>query len=75
MLDATGTEVDMLALDCPRHGHRVLLDIGRIVQLVNLGDGLIMVVVRCYDGELITGITGTAATLSPETVGHRPAEA
>jgi hypothetical protein len=33
------------------------------------------VVVRCYDGELITGITGTAATLPPETVGHRPVQA
>lgn len=62
----------MFALYCPRHGHQVLLDLGRIVRLVNTGDGLIVVEARCYDGESLVGVTGSHSTLTSEEVGHRP---
>ncbi len=63
----------MFALYCPRHGHRVLLDLGRLSRMVNLGDGLILLEARCYDGEPLTGITGHAATLRPDQIAQRPA--
>ncbi len=62
----------MFALYCPRHGHRVLLDLGRLIRLVNLGDGVIQIEARCYDGEHLVGITGLHSTLPPDEVGRRP---
>ena len=59
----------MFALYCPRHGHRVLLDLGRLVRLVNLDDGVIVIEARCYDGEQLVEVTGTRATLPTEQVG------
>jgi hypothetical protein len=62
----------MFALYCPRHGHRVLLDVGRLTSLVNLGHGLILVAARCYDGEDLIGVTGLHSTLPPDAVARRP---
>jgi hypothetical protein len=62
----------MLALYCPRHGHEVLLGASRLIRLVNLGHGLILTEARCYDGELLTAITGAAARLPPDQIAQRP---
>lgn len=62
----------MLALHCPRHGHRVLLDTDQVVRLVNLGAGLILIEARCYDGERLLGVSGQHSVLSPDEVAHRP---
>jgi hypothetical protein len=66
--------VAVFSLYCPRHGHQVLLDVGRLVRLVNMGDGVIVVEARCYDGENLLGVTGLHATLRPDEVGRRPSE-
>jgi hypothetical protein len=65
----------MLALHCPRHGHRVLLDLDRIRRVTNLGEGIILIEARCYDGQPIIEISGSAATLPPDQVGRRPVAA
>lgn len=62
----------MFALYCPRHGHPVLLDLGQLIRLINLEDGLILVEARCYDGENLVGVTGTGSVLPPDTVARRP---
>jgi hypothetical protein len=62
----------MFALFCPRHGQRVLLDTGRLLRVVNLGDGLILVEARCYDGQPITEVSGVGSRLPADTVGHPP---
>jgi hypothetical protein len=62
----------MFALYCPQHGHQILLDLDQLTRVVNLGDGMILIEARCYDGEPLITVTGLGATLSPEQVGHRP---
>jgi hypothetical protein len=62
----------MFALYCPQHGHQILLDLDQLIRVVNLGDGMIVIEARCYDGEPLTAVTGLGATLPPEQVAHRP---
>jgi hypothetical protein len=63
----------MLALFCPRHGHRVLLDLDRITRMVPVAAGMTAVEARCYDGELLLTIIGPGARLTPDEVATRPA--
>ena len=56
----------MFAVHCPQHGSKVLLDVRRVTRLTNLGDGVIAVELRCYDGEHLFLMTGSrSAPRSP----------
>lgn len=54
----------MFVAHCPRHGSNVLLTERRIRKLYNTERG-IFVVLECYDGEMLTVLTGRAATSAP----------
>ncbi|MFC5995685.1 hypothetical protein ACFQE5_15825 [Pseudonocardia hispaniensis] len=48
----------MFAVQCPRHRGPVLLDVSRIRRVTNLGDGVIVVELLCYDGEPLVLLSG-----------------
>ncbi|MQA64194.1 MAG: hypothetical protein GEU86_22685 [Actinophytocola sp.] len=58
----------MFKVYCPRHGSDVLLGYGRVRQVINVRPGVIVVELRCYDGEIVRLLTGSRAdTVAPVT--------
>lgn len=61
----------MFKIYCPRHGSDVLLGFSRVQKMINVRPGVIVVELRCYDGEVIRMVTGSRAdtvTSLPEPV-------
>lgn len=58
----------MLTLHCARHGGPVLLDIGRITHVANLGGRVIVVEAVCWCGARITAVTGAGSRLPAAVV-------
>lgn len=61
----------MFKVYCPRHGSHVLLGPGHIQKMVNVRPGVIVLELRCDDGEVIRMVTGSradTATPLPEPV-------
>ncbi|MGH3466884.1 MAG: hypothetical protein ACRDQF_04010 [Thermocrispum sp.] len=58
----------MFKVYCPQHGSDVLLGLRRIKRVVNVEPGVIEVELICYDGQVLTLVTGSRAT----EAGRRP---
>ncbi|WP_199432838.1 hypothetical protein [Qaidamihabitans albus] len=52
----------MFAVYCPEHDAEVLLSQRRVKRLVNVEPGVIAVELVCYDGQLLTVLTGARVT-------------
>lgn len=51
----------MFKVYCPRHGGHVLLDLGHIQRVINVRPGVIVLELRCDDGEVVRMVTGSRA--------------
>lgn len=58
----------MFKVYCPRHGGHVLLDFGHIHKVINVRPGVIVLELRCDDGEVVRMVTGSRADAAPQPV-------